>query len=245
MIEVHKTSKAFAKRLKKVLEINQAVNFPPVLKEAILKMHLCTKDLAIEKEIAHYEEPKGIRNDGMAKQISNLTKDRRSLQGKNKAQRKGTDRSRSRTPFTKKVRFRGSRANQQGQARNQGGQARGKGTRCDYCHKMGHVQASCFQLHPDLRLKGKAANKKYRAATNTRNKQVFKPGFKLSSNTKFNSRNKFRNNKYKQNPRSRSASKSNRGSSMRDQNSHPSMQSHARLRTPLRHGLDTSSGGDV
>ena len=30
------------------------------MKEALLKIYVCTKDLKTEKEIAHYKEPEGI-----------------------------------------------------------------------------------------------------------------------------------------------------------------------------------------
>ena len=76
LIENHKITKKFAKKVRQVLIINRATNFPHCLKAALLKMFICTKDLAAEREIAHYEEPEGIREDfhGIAKQIQDLKK---------------------------------------------------------------------------------------------------------------------------------------------------------------------------
>ena len=76
--------------------------------------------------------------------------------------------------------------------------------RCDWCYKLGHLKAGCYQLHPDLCIK-KNLRVKFKAAINTKNRGIFKSGAKF---------NKFTKNK----PTSRFN---------RSNNSHPKMQALA------------------
>ena len=69
-------------------------------------------------------------------------------------------------PFTKVVKGRGSR-----KGGFKGTQGRSK--KYDYCGKLGHIKSACYVLHPELRLKA-TVKSRYKKATNTRNRGVFK-----------------------------------------------------------------------
>ena len=147
LIDNHYVSKAFAKKVQYVLALNRTTNFPDLLKESILKMYICTKDLKMESWPTMRNQKASDLNSMLWQNKSvSLSKKVEGRSGRQSQSRGASSRKRSRSShrdghgaFPQVVKGRGARKRQGNRNRNRsrGNQSLGSragGKSCNYCH---------------------------------------------------------------------------------------------------------------
>ena len=164
-----KNGEAYARRVKKVLINNKVLNFPPRLKEQLLRMYLCTKNLQAEREVAHFEQSEALRQDFSSvdvriKSLTNLVN--KLSKGKHKQH------SDSNLKHKKNFKVKSNRDNSKKDSdglikllkeeeagevpevkEDRGGKLTltHRDTMCEFCKKLGEIKKDWLQMHPELR----------------------------------------------------------------------------------------------